>query len=124
VIVATDKAVWLRNLRTSLSSMADGNYQRKAWFGHLAGVVDDPGETINHVTSDAGLDDFLLRGGFELDDNQNTRGHHLLKLIDEFCEQTPQFLKAADVIDDPRWIEIRTAAGAFLESLQSVSVEQ
>jgi hypothetical protein len=124
VIVATDKAVWLSNLRTSLASMADGDYQRLAWFGQLPGVVSSPVETIEHVASDSGLDDFLLRGGFDLDENQRARGYHLLKLIDDFCENASELLYQPKVIDDPRWIEVRTAAGAFLESLQSLSLEQ
>ncbi len=102
------------SLKWALQGIADEQMQRRAWFG-LGTEETSPDEAVNQFY---GFDmDGLLASG-RLSEPQKRSLTVLRKKMDAFCAATPEFLKAEDVVDDPRWGELRQLASELLLSVE------
>ena len=66
---------------------------------------------------DAAIEEFLDRTDTGLNQAQLEAGRHLLELMRQLSDQTPSHIEPDDLIDDPRWREIREAATHFYKLL-------
>ena len=113
-----DMEVWRRLVIDALGSVGDEALQRTVWF-NLPGnrLVGDPNEFIISLLGDASFQEYLEREDNGLTDEHLTMGRELLRLMEDFCAATPEFLKPQDIMDDPRWVTIRDKAMALRTSL-------
>ena len=110
--MATDLNAWRDVLAGVVDCIADENLQRRAWFG-LGPEVWSPDEAFNQFFGDAAAEEFFDRDDTGLNEHQLKAGKHLTVLMRELSDQTPDHVKPADLIDDPRWQEVRRAAARF-----------
>jgi hypothetical protein len=110
--MAVDMPAWRRTVEEVVSGIADEALQRRAWFG-IGPEQSSPDEEFCMFFDDAAVDEFLDRHDTGLDERQRKVGKHLVKLMQELSNQTPEHVEAADLIDDPRWKKIRKAAARF-----------
>jgi hypothetical protein len=88
--------------------------QRRAWF-ELGPEVSSPDEDVNQFADDSAFEEFLAREDNGLNADQLATGRRLFGLVKRFADETPQHLEPTEVIDDPRWKQIRVAAREFLD---------
>ena len=112
--MAADMKVWRKVLLQIVEAVADEEFQRRAWFG-IGPEQSSPGETVNQFFSNAAFQDFLARHDNGLSREQTNAGRQLYDLMERFISNTPVHLKPEQVIDEPRWGEIRQVAKRFLE---------
>lgn len=112
----SDMAAWRRVVEQVVSGIADADAQRRAWFG-IGPEQGSPDEEFNQFFGDAAIEEFLARGDTGLRNEQLKAGQHLLELMKKLSVETPQHIEPEDLIDDPRWHEIREAAAQFLTRL-------
>jgi hypothetical protein len=115
--MAVDLKAWRTVLEEVVDAIADENYQRRAWFG-IGPEESSPDEDICQFFGDAAIEDFLDRNDTGLNEQQLDAGRHLVKLMSELADQTPDHIKPSDLIDDPRWQKIREAAARFRKLLE------
>ena len=108
---------WRTVIRQTVAGIADEAMQRRAWFG-LGPEIDSPDETFCAFFGDAAFEEFLQRDDTDWSDTQLEAGRRLLELMQRLSDETPEHIEPADLIDDPRWINIREAA-AHLSALLS-----
>lgn len=111
-------AAWRTVVEQVVGGIADEDLQRRAWFGKGPEEF-SPDEAFNQFFGDAAIDDFLARPNNGLNEEQIRSGRHLLDLMKRLSDETPQFIKPEDLIDDPRWRRIREAAQQFLDALST-----
>ncbi len=110
---------WRKVVEQATDGIADEEHQRRAWFG-LGPEESSPEETINQFLGDAAIREFLNRKDTGLNELQIEFGRRLVDLVERFLRETPQgyrFIDPTNLIDDPRWNEIREAATRFLALL-------
>jgi hypothetical protein len=109
---------WRKVVEQVVGGIANEALQRRAWFG-IGPEESSPDEEFCMFFDDAAIEAFLDRDDAGLDDKQVKAGKHLVKLMSELSDQTPEHIEPEDLIDDPRWQEIRKAAALFHKLLQS-----
>ncbi len=107
-----DLKAWRNVVRQVVSTIADENLQRRAWFG-VGPEVSSPDEEFCKFFGDAAVEDFLKRGDNGLNSQQLDAGKHLLTLMKRLSDETPNHIPPLSLIDDPRWREVREAAARF-----------
>jgi hypothetical protein len=107
--------VWRSVAVNATRGVADEALQKRCWFG-IGPEVGDPDEFVNQFF-EASLREFLEHPDNALTPLQISTGRKLQRSIEEFTASTPSILKPQDVIDDPRWRDVRAAAAEFLASL-------
>lgn len=116
--MAVDVKAWRRVVEQVVDGLADEALQRRAWFG-VGPEESSPDEEFCMFFGDAAIEEFLDRDDVGLSASQLAAGRHLLKLMRELSDQTPDHIEPADLIDDPRWRRVRQAAARFLKLLQT-----
>ena len=114
--MAADLTAWSTVVKQVVGGIADEDLQRRAWFG-IGPEETSPDEDFCQFFDDAAIEEFLARDDTGLNQAQLECGRHLLVLMRELSDQTPEHIKPADLIDDPRWQEIREAAARFYKLL-------
>jgi len=115
--VATDMNIWRRRAVDQLRHIADEDLQRMVWFGGGGGRwVDSPTETICSY-DDLLVPRILAEPDHGLDPEQVVQLRRLESLMDDLVENTPDSIRPEDLIDDPRWREIRKQAVVTLAVL-------
>jgi hypothetical protein len=114
--VSIDQEAWRSVIIGAVRSLADESGQRRAWFG-VGPEMGSPDEEVNQFLGDAAFAEYLDLADNGLDESQLAAGQRLLQQMRHFSESTPNILKPEDVIDDPKWKDVRHAARAFLTSL-------
>ena len=110
--MAVDLQIWKTVLKQVVGAIADEDLQRRAWFG--VGPEDStPDEDICQFFGNAAIEEFLDRPDTGLNRVQLEPGRRLVKLIRQLSDEMPDHIKPDDLIDDPRWREIRKAATRF-----------
>ncbi len=94
---------------------ADRTYQQRAWFGH-GPKRDSPDELLCTSLDDLVFEQFLVHP--KLSQGERTAASHLYKTVEAYADGTPKTLKPSEVIDDPRFESVRTAAAEFLKVAQ------
>lgn len=101
------------NVRRSLESIADENYQRQSWFG--TPVMSDIGSVYEFFAYDGR---FLHSDGYlnqaNLNSTQRNAALIFAKMVDEYYQPG---LPSELVIDDPEWQKIRIEAQKLLPIL-------
>jgi hypothetical protein len=116
--MAVDVKAWRRIVEQTVDGIADEALQRRAWFG-IGPEESSPDEEFCMFFGDAAIEEFLDRHDVGLDAKQIEAGRHLLKLMRGLSDETPDHIEPADLIDDPRWQNIRKAAARFHKLLQT-----
>jgi hypothetical protein len=114
--MAVDLNAWRTVLKQVVGAIADEELQRRAWFG-IGPEESTPDEDICQLFGDAAIEEFLDRTDTGLNQAQLEAGRHLLELMRQLSDQTPSHIEPDDLIDDPRWREIREAATHFYKLL-------
>ncbi len=117
--MAVDLSAWRKVVEEVVGGIADEALQRRAWFG-IGPEESSPDEEFCQFFDDAAIEEFLGRDDTGLNEQQREAGRHLLKLMRELSDHTPDHVKPSDLIDDPRWQKIREAAARFYKILQIV----
>jgi len=107
-----DLTVWRQNVINAAKRAADRTYQERVWFGH-GPERDSPDELLCTFLDDLVFEQFLIHP--KLSQSERTAASHLYKTIEAYADSTPKMLTPSDVIDDPRFESVRTAATAFLK---------
>jgi hypothetical protein len=110
--MTVDLSAWRTVLKQVVGAIADENLQRRAWFG-IGPEESTPDEDICQFFGDAAIEEFLDRNDTGLNKQQLEAGRHLLELMRQLSDQTPDHIDPDDLIDDPRWQKIREAAARF-----------
>lgn len=113
-----DINAWRKVVEQVVGGIADEALQRRAWFG-IGPEQSSPDEEFCMFFDDAAIDDFLSRDDTGLTEEQARAGKHLVSLMTDLADETPEHIEPADMIDDPRWQEIRAAASRFHKLLRS-----
>ena len=116
--MAIDVKAWRRVVEQTVDGLADEAMQRRAWFG-LGPEESSPDEEFCMFFGDAAIEEFLEREDTGLTANQLEAGHHLVTLMRKLSDGTPDHIKPADLIDDPRWQKVRQAAARFHKLLMA-----
>jgi hypothetical protein len=109
-----DFAVWRHNVITAAKRASDRTYQERAWFGH-GPELDSPDELLCTFLDDLVFEQFLVHP--KLSPSEQTAASHLYTTVEAYVS-SPKTLKPSDVIDDPRFERVRTAAAEFLKIAQ------
>jgi hypothetical protein len=104
--------VWRQNVIDAAKRAADRTYQQRVWFGH-GPERDSPNELLSTFLDDLVFEQFLLNP--KLSPHERTAASHLYKAVESYADSTPKILRPSDVIDDPRFETVRTAATEFLK---------
>jgi hypothetical protein len=110
--MTVDLQAWRAVLEGVVDSIADEEMQRRSWFG-IGPEVWSPDEAFCQFFGDADAEEFLAREDTGLDPEQLAAGRHLLELMRKLSDQTPEHINPDQLIDDPRWQEIRKSAAYF-----------
>lgn len=116
--MAVDIKSWRKVIEQVVGAIADESLQRRAWFG-IGPEMSSPDEHFCQFFGDAAIEEFLDRSDTGLNERQIESGRHIVKLMRELSDQTPDHIKPSDLIDDPRWRQIREAAAHFSKLLQT-----
>ena len=111
-----DMNIWRNNIRQAVDSIADEQYQRRAWFGG-GPEESSPTEEYCMLFDNGAIEDFLCRNDAGLNQYQIDSGKHLVELMNQLSKTVPKHINPSDLIDDPRWVKIRQAAKDFLAML-------
>lgn len=115
--MATDMEIWRERVIDQLRHIANEAFQRKVWFGGGEDQwVDSPTETIC-AYDDLLVPRILAEPEHGLDWEQVVELTRLNSLMDDLVENTPDSIRPEDLIDDPRWREIREQAVVTLTAL-------
>ncbi len=99
--------------------LADEAFQRRAWF-YEGPEMSSPEQDYAALFDVALFDEFVEMPANLLTLDQRRAGQRLCRLLDEFFEPVRgEFAQAEEVIEDPRWYEIRRAAKQFVESMKN-----
>jgi len=109
---------WRRLIERVVGGLADEALQRRAWFG-IGPEESSPDEEFCMFFDDAAIEEFLERDDNGLNDQQLQAGKHLVKLMNDLADQTPEHIEPENLIDDPRWEEIRMTAACFHRLLRA-----
>ena len=90
--------------------------KRRAWFG-VGPETSSPDEDLCQFLDDARAEAFIARNDTGLNTAQIAAGQHLAGLMRRVADETPDHIEPSDLIDDPRWRQIRSAAARTLEWL-------
>lgn len=115
--MAVDLKAWRKAVEQVVGGVADEALQRRAWFG-IGPEESSPDEEFCQFFDDAAIEEFLDRDDTGLNERQIKSGRHLVKLMRQLSDHTPNHINPADLIDDPRWQEIREAAARFHQLLR------
>jgi len=114
--VAEDMAVWRGLILDEVRSIADEEQQRKTWFGE-GPWVDSPTEQFCAFFDNASVPEFLAHSDNRLNEQQKLHLTQLSALMRYVSDSIHGFIRPVDLIDDPRWEEIRKQATITLEIL-------
>ena len=107
--------LWKENVFEAIDYIADRNFQKKALLGDKSlcfSIV----EAYCGLFDDADFENFLdLPNYIKITQNQKKLGYKLIEKMNEYSEVFDEF-PDIQVLDHPKWIEIRQAAKEFLES--------
>ena len=109
---------WRTVLRQIVAAIADEEFQRQTWFGG-SHYIFGPDEAFNSFLGDAATEAFLERDDTGLDEPQMEAGRKLLRQMTILCDATPNPIDPYEMIDDPRWQEIRQSAAHFSALLEA-----
>jgi len=116
--MAVDLKSWRNVIEQVVGAIADESLQRRAWFG-IGPEMSSPDEHVCQFLGDAAIEDFLDRNDAGLSEPQIKAGRHLIKLMRDLLKETSGRLDRSELIDDPRWRNIREAAASFYKLLQA-----
>ncbi len=114
--MAEDMAIWRRLVLDEVRSIADEQQQRKTWFG-VGPLIDGPTEQFCAFFDNASVPDFLVRFDNGLNEEQIVQLTQLTAQMRHLSDTIRGFIRPADLIDDPRWEEIRKQAAITLDVL-------
>jgi hypothetical protein len=115
-----DFKAWEAMILHVVVQISDGEYQRLSWFGK-GEFISSPDELYSGLFDDAMIEEFLETYGEELTEDQNQAGKELVRQMSQYAALTPENLDPAEVIDDPRWQDIRELASSFLTAMKADS---
>ena len=110
-----DFAFWRQSVISAAKRAADRTYQERAWFGH-GPECDSPDELLCTFLDDLVFEQFLVNP--KLSNLERTAASHLYKAVETYADCMPRTPKPEDVINDPRFESVRTAAIEFLRIAQ------
>lgn len=108
--------VWRKNIKKSVSNIADRDFQASAWFGS-GEKISSPDEIYNTLLEDFTFDDFLASTEVNLTEEQRRLGFSLRRALDKYSSGQTELPEPSDMIDDPEWEKVRKVAREFLESM-------
>jgi hypothetical protein len=106
-----DFKVWRQNVINAAKRAGDRAYHERVWFGH-GPERDSPNELLSTFLDDLVFEQFLADP--KLSHDERTAASQLYRTVQVYADCTPRTLNPADVIDDPRFENVRTAASEFL----------
>ena len=114
-----DFALWRQNVLDAARRAADRTYQERVWFGLDPRFRDSPDELICTFMDDLVFEEFLLHP--QLPEAEREAAARLYRAVGQYADSTPQVLKPSEVIGDPEFESVRTAARTFLQIAESAS---
>src|SRR5260370_34495931 len=108
--MSLDIDAWKNVVKQVVGGLADEDLQRRAWFGS-GPEVSSPDDDFCAFFGDIAIEDFLDRDDAGLDKKQREAGRRLVSLMRDLSARTPQHIDPSELIDDPRWRQVREAAG-------------
>jgi hypothetical protein len=116
--MSVDLHAWRKVVEDVVAGLADEALQKRSWFG--AGPEESsPDEEFNMFFDDAAVEQFLDRSDNGLSQPQQDAGKRLAELMRALSDETPDHIDPSELIDDPRWKNIRAAANRFSELLRA-----
>lgn len=116
-------AIWRENVRSIIEDISEEAKQRRAWFG-IGSEIWSAGDAFINFFDDFAVDEFIERPDCGWNDEQIRVGRRLSQLMRKLSDETPEFIEPDELIDDPRWIEIRGVASQLLRLLSRGSAQE
>ncbi|SED85908.1 hypothetical protein SAMN05444161_4212 [Rhizobiales bacterium GAS191] len=107
---------WRKVFKQVVSGLANEGSQRRGWFG-IGPEQSSPGEEFNMFFNDVAAKALLARKDNGFTEPQQCAAQELYNLMRKLSDETPDNIFPEDLIDDPRWIEVRLAAARPLALL-------
>jgi hypothetical protein len=112
-----DFGTWKNIIMDFAIQVSDREYQRLSWFGK-GPEVSSPDELYNGLFDDGMINEFLEKYAHDLTPEQCDAGKKLVRQMNHYAAVSPKSLNPTDVIDDPRWEEIRQSALLFVGAMR------
>jgi hypothetical protein len=110
-----NKEAWSRQIRRAIEHVSDRQYQEETWFGGHD-RISSPAELYCQLFDDALFEKFLEEHKSKFTTGQLETGLALKQKMEEY--QLADNSDPHQVIDDPGWDEIRSAAADFLNAFE------
>ncbi len=107
---------WIANLVEAANEIANREKQERRWLAPGALAWENPAELICSLYDDCAFERFLDEYGSTFSEEQCKSAFELKDEMNRFNEAMPQWLKAGEVLADPRWESIGRKAAAFVEA--------
>jgi hypothetical protein len=114
--MTVDIEAWRKVFKQVVAGLADEDSQRRGWFG-VGPEQSSPAEAFNMFFGDVGSKELLARQDSGFTVPQQQAAHDLYNRMRKLSDETPARIDPNDLIDDPRWIEVRNAAARLLALL-------
>jgi hypothetical protein len=101
---------WNKDILAVLRQLADERYQRESWFQN-GPFASSPDEMMCQLFDDLLIEKFYLSSENDMSVEARCSGQDLVSALANFRNETPNHLIPDEIIDDPRWKEIRKLAG-------------
>jgi hypothetical protein len=109
---------WKAGVKLYLERIADRRYQELVWFDRpredWKDEVSNPNELIALLFDDWQFEDFVSSPLIGLSSEEQQEAQPFVRAVREFSRLTPQPWDHREIIDNPRWQEIRTVAQRVL----------
>ena len=97
----------------AVREIADDEFQRRVWLG-AGPEVSSPDEAYNMLLDDFQFEAFLALADNGLSDTQREKGTALVASLKRYSPDGEALPSPIDMIDDPKWEEVRGVARDFL----------
>jgi hypothetical protein len=110
---------WRENVVDAVAMIANKDHQEANWLRDDRPAWENPNEAVNALFDDVIFELFLVDCDFSFNEPQRKAAQLLLNKLHDFLHNTPQSLDSEKVLNDPRWQEVRIAAGNFATKFAS-----
>jgi hypothetical protein len=101
---------WRSNVIDAVTMIGDKAHQESSWLREDRPAWENPNEIINVLFDDVRFELFLKDCDFSFTESQRETAQSLSIMLNEFLDNTPQWLEPIETLKDQRWEEIRIAA--------------
>lgn len=117
-MTALSQKEWSENIISVVRHFADREYQRKAWLEE-GGPVSSPIEMYNELYDDALFERYFDQYGASFTEAQRSAWLNMDEALEKYGERLEGSVDPKEIMDDPEWSQVRSAAERFLQAFDN-----